>query len=71
MSTITCAENLGLASAAQHPSRLLRLVLTVEHWMDRHRQRRELLELEGGTLTDLGLSPADVAAEARKPFWRA
>ncbi|HEY8566434.1 MAG TPA: DUF1127 domain-containing protein [Beijerinckiaceae bacterium] len=71
MSTTTCSENLRLATAAQSQSRLLRAVLVVEYWMERHRQRRALLELDGAMLTDLGLSPADAAAEGAKPFWRA
>ena len=32
--------------------------------------RRNLLALNDRLITDVGLSRADVAAEADKPFWR-
>ena len=31
---------------------------------------RELAELDGGRLTDIGLSREDALCEASKPFWR-
>jgi len=40
-------------------------------WQNRAQQRRELLEADSRILRDLGLSKAEVAAEAAKPFWRA
>lgn len=49
-------------------SRLLRTLLT---WQERSQQRHALGQLNGRDLRDLGLSQADVAFEARKPFWRA
>lgn len=39
-------------------------------WYDRHLQRRALAELDERLLRDIGLTPDDVAAELRKPFWR-
>ena len=39
-------------------------------WHARSRQRRQLLSLSDHMLRDLGLSRADVMAEASKPFWR-
>ena len=40
-------------------------------WRDRARQRRELMELDGRLLKDIGVSRAEAEFEARKPFWRA
>jgi uncharacterized protein YjiS (DUF1127 family) len=39
-------------------------------WFERARQRRHLSELSDHMLKDIGLSRADVEAEAAKPFWR-
>jgi uncharacterized protein YjiS (DUF1127 family) len=39
-------------------------------WFERTRQRRQLSELSDHMLKDIGLSRADVEAEAAKPFWR-
>ncbi len=59
------------------PARLRRLGDRVARgldWMllcsDRSQQRRRLAELNDHMLRDLGLSRADVMAEATKPFWR-
>ena len=49
--------------------RLLSALLLAEAWVERHRQRRTLLELDGRMLHDLGLSNADVQAEVSKHFW--
>ena len=38
--------------------------------LERSRQRRSLLELSDARLRDIGLTRADVAEEAAKPFWR-
>jgi uncharacterized protein YjiS (DUF1127 family) len=39
-------------------------------WTERAGQRRELEELNDHMLRDIGLSRADVMAEATKPFWQ-
>ena len=46
---------------------LLRLLL---RWCDRHRQRRQLGELDDRLLDDVGLTRATADAERCKPFWR-
>jgi uncharacterized protein YjiS (DUF1127 family) len=46
------------------------IVLLMELWAERHRQRRRLLALDARMRHDIGISDADVWAEARKPFWR-
>jgi len=40
-------------------------------WQEREFQRRALEGLDARALRDIGLSRADVAREADKPFWRA
>ena len=46
-----------------------RTVQTVHRWMQRSQQRRQLRELDDRALRDIGLSRAEVNAEADKPFW--
>ena len=55
------------------PSRkpaLHRLLLQLEEWAERRRQRRALLALNDHALKDIGLSYADAWQEGGKPFWR-
>jgi uncharacterized protein YjiS (DUF1127 family) len=54
----------GLMIGAQ---RAVDLVLI---WHERARQRRHLESLNDRMLRDIGLTRADVLAEASKPFWR-
>jgi uncharacterized protein YjiS (DUF1127 family) len=49
--------------------RLPPLLHTVWLWHERARQRRHLQHLSDHMLRDLGLTRADVHAEADKPFW--
>lgn len=44
---------------------------TVALWHERARQRRALAELPSELLKDIGVSRADAAREAGKPFWKA
>jgi uncharacterized protein YjiS (DUF1127 family) len=39
-------------------------------WQQRARDRRQLESLSDYMLRDIGLTRADVYAEASKPFWR-
>jgi uncharacterized protein YjiS (DUF1127 family) len=39
-------------------------------WAERSGQRHRLAELDDHMLRDIGLSRADVMAEATKPFWQ-
>ena len=39
-------------------------------WQQRARDRRQLASLSDHMLRDIGLTRADVFAEASKPFWR-
>lgn len=49
---------------------VLRMLAVIGAWAERRRQRRALAELPRHLLRDVGLSPGDAWAEARKPFWR-
>jgi uncharacterized protein YjiS (DUF1127 family) len=39
-------------------------------WRKRVRERHELVRLDARELRDIGITPADVAGEIAKPFWR-
>ena len=55
-----------------HASGLLSQIAEILHvWHERYRTRKELAEWTTRDLQDIGLSWADVAYEAEKPFWRA
>ncbi len=52
------------------PMAILRVICV---WLERARSRRalrELAELDGCRLADIGLSRQDALREASKPFWR-
>jgi uncharacterized protein YjiS (DUF1127 family) len=59
----------GAATSVIPPERLHRLARTLFLWHERARQRRHLQYLSDHMLRDIGLSRADVRAEAGKPFW--
>ena len=50
--------------------RLRECVVLVFRLIDRQRQRRALLELDGHLLDDIGVSRRQALEEGRKPFWR-
>jgi len=50
---------------------LSEIAATVSLWWHRRRQRRELAQWTERDLHDIGLSWAEMLAEADKPFWRA
>ena len=54
-------------SWARRIRRAADLLLT---WQQRARDRRQLQTLSDHMLRDIGLTRADVFAEASKPFWR-
>jgi uncharacterized protein YjiS (DUF1127 family) len=50
----------------------MQLSRTIQVWMERSRQRRELGELAGRKdhlLADIGLSAKEARREAARPFW--
>ncbi len=50
--------------------RLTAFVELAQIWAERAGQRRALAALDDPALKDIGVSRADAAAEAAKPFWR-
>lgn len=50
---------------------VLQLLKLVSTWQKRSHQRRHMLQISDETLTDVGLSRADIEGEALKPFWKA
>jgi uncharacterized protein YjiS (DUF1127 family) len=64
----------AIAARRRHRDRLsdrfLSLVELLQAWSARAQERRMLLELDERMLKDIGVTRADVAREATKPFWR-
>ena len=50
---------------------LVQLSETLHVWRHRYEERRQLTQLTGRDLHDIGKSWSDIAHEAEKPFWRA
>lgn len=72
-SLVTGAGNLRLVPAvALRPARrplALALIERLELWAQRRRQRLDLQAAPDALLRDIGVSRADAAREAGKPFW--
>jgi uncharacterized protein YjiS (DUF1127 family) len=47
------------------------LVMRLLVWLERARERRQLLSLSDRALQDFGRSRVDAESEGYKPFWRA
>ena len=47
-----------------------RLLKTLEVWIDRVRQRRQLATLDDRMLKDIGITRIEANREIAKPFWR-
>ena len=45
-------------------------LLLLATWSARHRQRRQLVDLDERLLADIGLTRVEAEAEAAKPFWQ-
>ena len=71
MSESTMESLAGLAGRPR-PRALLHLAARIV-WLGlaRSRERRVLASMDARGLRDIGLTPAQAGAEARKPFWRA
>ncbi len=39
-------------------------------WQQRHEERQKMVSMDARMREDIGLTKADIAAEARKPFWQ-
>ena len=43
---------------------------SVQGWMDRHHQRKQLAKLDLEQLEDMGITIEQLQSELAKPFWR-
>jgi len=66
MSTIILQQKWDRFSFKQE---LLAAASTMQVWMDRYHQRKQLANLEYDQLIDMGLNAEQVAQEVKKPFW--
>jgi len=72
-------ESLGIQwPESLYPSRwaaagafVSKLATSLLVWLERTRERRQLLSLSDRALQDFGRSRADAAGEGDKPFWQA
>jgi uncharacterized protein YjiS (DUF1127 family) len=67
----TLASPIRIDIRSRRPGGLLAFVEAVFAWQDRARQRQLLARMDDRLLRDMGLTRADIAIEADKPFWRA
>ena len=49
---------------------LIKLFDTLQLWIERHQQRKQLSQLNEHLLKDIGISHSEVWHETQKPFWR-
>ncbi len=56
-------------AASPGPSLPTRIADLLWQWQHRAMSRRWLAELDARQMRDIGLTPEDRSAEARKPFW--
>lgn len=68
--TATCRTDLLPLSRQPQPSLLTRAADRLFAMVERHRQRMALQSLSDHALSDIGISRADAASEADRPFWR-
>lgn len=64
------AAPVDLTPTAPTPSIFKTLNDTLNEWMERHRVRAELRELDDALLIDAGLDPFTARTEASRPFWQ-
>ena len=62
-----CAEHSSVAPPA---ALALRLLAWVQLWLHNSRTRRQLAQLDGRQLADVGITQAERESELDKPFWR-
>ena len=67
----TLASPLRIDARSRRPGGLIAFVEAMLAWQDRLRQRQVLATMDDRLLRDMGVTRAEVAAEAEKPFWRA
>ena len=69
MTDMTLSPSLHASGRTRHglAARVLDVILT---WQHRAASRRQLAQMNGHDLADIGIGPGQALAEADKPFWR-
>ena len=57
-------------SRGAHPDAASGPLHVLREWMERHRMRRELRQMDDALLRDAGIDPAVAREEGRRPFFR-
>ncbi len=55
--------------ALSHSYKEINAISTLQLWMDRYAQRKQLMQLSDMQLVDIGLSRKEANIEAKRPFW--
>ena len=58
------------AAFTQPQITVIKAMTTLQRWMDRHSERKQLAQLDDHILQDLGLTRGQAITEASKPFWK-
>ncbi len=69
MTTIETAFTTSISNSGLFAT-LARFAGTLNRWLERNSQRRQLAELDERMLKDIGLNRSDAWQEIHKPFWR-
>jgi uncharacterized protein YjiS (DUF1127 family) len=67
---IRARATVGGTAKPDHSTPFPRLAALAGFWLERHRSRRALAELDERLLRDIGLSPSEAMAESVLPFWK-
>jgi uncharacterized protein YjiS (DUF1127 family) len=68
--TIHARAVVGGTAKPDHSALFPRLAALAGSWLERHRSRRALAELDERMLRDIGLSPSEAMEESVLPFWK-
>jgi len=62
--------SLTQSAFTQPQTTVIKAMMTLQRWMDRHSERKQLAQLDDHMLQDLGLTRHQALTEASKPFWK-
>lgn len=66
MSTYSIAQSTTSFSSISE----INVMATLQVWMNRHAQRKQLAQLNDTQLADIGLTRQEALVEAKTPFWK-
>lgn len=66
----TISSTISSSTSVRPSQSTISLFSTLNIWMQRSRQRKQLAQLDQHLLDDIGLSAEMVAKEIAKPFWK-